>query len=122
TVTDATAGGFNFGTASANAASTAFSVGAFTAYTNSNLATGGANTDNDLYTSSTALTGAVLANAILIRGTGITISSAAAQTLTLGTAASPSGMIANSGGGNFISGAVTVAFGGTEGKIVDNAL
>ena len=110
-VTDQASGLVNLATSGTAAP---FSLSALTAYTNTNLATGGAATDNDLYTASTATTGAISANAILIRGDDITISGA--NTMTL----SGAGMFVfadNGNTGNTISAAIP-NFGAIEGIFI----
>ena len=108
-MTDQASGNINLVTASGSAP---FSLSALTTYTNTNLATGGASTDNDLYSATTALTGNVAANAVLVRGDGITLSGAFTLTPTTGEI-----VMADTGNtGNSIS--ANPNFGGVEGILI----
>ena len=108
-VTDQATGLVNLATTSG----APFSLSALTSYTNTNPTTGGAATDNDIYTASTTLTGAITANAILVRGDAITINGA--FTMTPGT-----GMfvfVDNGNTGNTLSTAIP-NFGAVEGVFI----
>ncbi len=119
TTTDATAGGSGtgFNLANYNAAT---GVVAQTVYTTLPTSGTGSTTTNYIATTSTALAGNFSANALLVAGSGITVSAPANSTLTLGSATQAGTLAVTGGTGNVIS-VPTVAMGTAEGLVLTNS-